>query len=80
MYQHFLKQNVSRRTKLFSTKNPRIIHERKIIFESIIITFDNSFENTTKSEPTWEIFVSIDRSKADYWLNKIDKFNEIYIR
>lgn len=62
------------RLKLLYTNNPRIIHERKIIFNNLIITLDNALENITVEEPTWEIYVNYNKQKAEKWLDKCGDF------
>jgi hypothetical protein len=69
-----LKQRLGGKTKLFLTTNPRILHERKILFEDFIVTIDNSRSNLTTKEPTWEIFISYDTDKSNDWKIKGEKF------
>tara|TARA_R110002072_G_scaffold182067_5_gene338251 strand:+ start:12557 stop:13405 length:849 start_codon:yes stop_codon:yes gene_type:complete len=68
---------LGRKTKIHFTSNPRIIHERKIIFENILITVDNAFENTIIEEPTWQIQISYNPSLASEWLKKCYSFREV---
>lgn len=73
-----IKKELGGRSKLFVTPNKRIIHERKIfINDHIIITFDNSFENILKEEPTWTISIELNPSLHREWYNKDTKFKEI---
>ncbi|KAA9041233.1 hypothetical protein FW778_04140 [Ginsengibacter hankyongi] len=72
-----LKKILGNRLKLFYTGNARLIHERKIIFDELLITIDNSFENVVINEPTWEINVSYDRQKATKWKSKCANFREV---
>lgn len=65
-----LRRELGGRLKLFYTSDPRVLHERKILIENLIITIDNSRNNLTISEPTWEITVCIDKTKANDWLQK----------
>ena len=72
-----LKKIIGSKLKIFFTTNPRIIHERKIIFENLIITIDNSFENILKEEPTWQIQITYSSNLATSWHLKCDKFREV---
>lgn len=63
--------------KMFYTSNPRVLHERKIIIENLVITIDNSRNNLTVNEPTWEITITLDQSKAKKWIEKTKAFNEV---
>ena len=65
------------RLKLLYTNNPRIIHERKIIFNNLMITLDNALENITVAEPTWEIYVNYNKQKAERWLDKCGNFYQV---
>lgn len=65
-----LRRELGGRLRLFYTSDPRVLHERKIIIENLIITTDNSRNNLTTAEPTWEITVCIDKAKANEWLQK----------
>lgn len=64
------KELTSNKLTFFYTSNPRELHERKIIFDGVIITIDNSLNNLTIKEPTWEITISYDPDKAHLWLCK----------
>lgn len=72
-----LQKSLGGRLKLFYTNNPRQLHERKIIFEDILITIDNSHINLTVAEPTWEIFVNYNKEKAATWKSKCNRFWEV---
>lgn len=72
-----LQKSLGGKLKLFYTSNPRKLHERKIIFEDILVTFDNSHENLTIGEPTWEIFISFDKNKSAKWREKCIDFKEV---
>lgn len=72
-----LRKILGGRLKIFSTSNYRIIHERKIIIDGFIITIDNSFQNLTINEPTWEISLTFCKNKQAVWLNKTEKFKEL---
>lgn len=65
------------RLKIFSTSNYRIIHERKIIIDGFIVSVDNSFQNLTINEPTWEITLTYCKHKRDIWLDKTNNFREL---
>lgn len=69
-----MKNALGSKLNLHYTNNSRIIHERKIIFDNLIITVDNSFENITINEPTWEIYVNYNKQKAENWISKCDNF------
>ena len=75
---HDLKKNLGGKLKLYYTSNPRKLHERKIIFEDILISIDNSRNNLTTSEPTWEINVFNDKDRVIKWKNKCKDFLEVY--
>ena len=72
-----LKKELGGKLKLFYTNDLRILHERKIIIENLIITIDNSRSNLTIKEPTWEITVTIDEEKASRWKSKTRSFTEV---
>jgi hypothetical protein len=72
-----MQKALGNKLKLSYTNNPRVIHERKIIFDSLIITLDNALENITVTEPTWEIYLNYDKQKAQTWLNKCSAFRPI---
>lgn len=63
--------------KLYFTSNPRVIHERKIIFDNFIISIDNSQNNLTVLEPTWEITITFDIERANKWKEKCTQFKEV---
>ncbi|QHS56358.1 hypothetical protein GWR56_12720 [Mucilaginibacter sp. 14171R-50] len=65
------------KVKLHYTTNKRDIHERKIIIDGLIITTDNSFQNLTVKEPTWDINIVYNHEKADKWLSKCSKFKPV---
>lgn len=69
-----LKKQLGGKLKLFYTTNARKLHERKIVFEDYIVTIDNSHNNLTIAEPTWEIFITYDTEKAKEWKVKCDTF------
>ena len=72
-----LKKDLGGKLKIFYTSNKRLIHERKIIMGSLIISSDNSFSNLTTKEPTWEINISYDTDKANEWMKKCVNFKEL---
>ncbi|MCS3801432.1 hypothetical protein [Niastella sp. OAS944] len=65
------------KVKLFYTSDPRKLHERKVIFENIILTIDNSLNNITVAEPTWELTITYDSEKAKKWKDKCCTFSEV---
>jgi len=64
------------RLKLWYTKKTSIIHERKILFENIIITSDNSFNNIAISDPTWQLNIQYSPDDIAKWLSKCIDFIE----
>ncbi|MBL7916181.1 MAG: hypothetical protein JNL49_14210 [Bacteroidia bacterium] len=72
-----LKKALGGKLRLYYTCNGRKIHERKIIFDNIIVTIDNSRKNVTIQEPTWEVFISVDSKKAQDWKGKCTDFFEL---
>lgn len=72
-----MRRSLGGRLKIFSTNNYRIIHERKIIIDGFIINSDNSFQNLTVDEPTWEISLTFCSIKQNAWLNKRKKFIQL---
>lgn len=72
-----LQKALGGKLKLYYTSNPRQIHERKIIFEDLLVTIDNAHINLTVAEPTWEIFISYNKVKAANWRAKCIKFWEV---
>ncbi len=72
-----MKKFLGGKLKIFSTPNYRIIHERKIIIDGFIINSDNSFQNITISEPTWEISITYCNTKQNAWLTKTINFKEL---
>lgn len=71
------KNDFGRNIKLFSTNNKKLIHERKILFNHISITFDNSLNYTLINEPNWQISIEIDRKKTLInWTSKNNQFYE----
>lgn len=72
-----LKRELGGKLKLFYTNDLRILHERKIIIENLIITIDNSRSNISINEPTWEIIVTLDEEKASRWKSKTKNFTEV---
>lgn len=72
-----LQRNISGKLKLYYTSDKRILHERKIIFEDIIVTIDNSFNNLEVKEPTWEIIITVNNNKAEEWKKKCETFHEV---
>jgi hypothetical protein len=73
-----LKKNLGSNIKIHFTQNPRIIHERKIFIENLCITFDNSFQNITTTEPTWTIIVEYSEETKNDWLKKASSFKYFY--
>ncbi len=72
-----IQKELGGKLKLMYTSNRRIIHERKIIFDNLIVTLDNSLENITINEPTWEIYLNYDKEKASKWISKCEQFIQI---
>jgi hypothetical protein len=72
-----MQKALGNKLKLLYTNNPRVIHERKIIFDSLIVTLDNALENISVSEPTWEIYINYDKHKAQTWLTKCGAFRHV---
>jgi hypothetical protein len=72
-----LQKELGGKLKLFITGDRKIIHERKILFENLIVTLDNSLENITTAEPTWEIYITYDAEKSNAWSEKCTKFRVI---
>lgn len=70
----YIQKELGGKLKLLYTSNRRIIHERKIIFDNLIVTLDNSLENITINEPTWEIYLNYDKEKASKWVSKCGQF------
>lgn len=73
-----LQMKLGGKLKLFYTSNNRKIHERKIILEDILITFDNSRFNLNTTEPTWEILISFNSERASKWKQKCNDFIEVF--
>jgi len=73
-----LQKTLGGKLKLYYTNNPRQLHERKIIFEDILITIDNAHINLTVAEPTWEIFITYNKEKAAAWKSKCNRFWEVH--
>jgi hypothetical protein len=72
-----LQKALGGKLKLYYTNNPRQLHERKIIFEDILITIDNAHINLTVAEPTWEIFINYNKEKSANWKAKCNCFCEV---
>jgi hypothetical protein len=72
-----LQKDLGRKLELWATKNGKLIHERKIIFENLILTCDNSFCNITCDEPTWEITFYYSPIVAKEWENKCGHFIQV---
>jgi len=72
-----LRKALGGKLKLFYTGDKRILHERKIIFNNLVITIDNSRNNININEPTWEILILRNSNKAKNWTEKIKKFQEV---
>lgn len=72
-----MQKALGNKLKLLYTNNPRVIHERKIIFDNLIITLDNALENITVEEPTWEIYINYNKQKAQTWLAKCNDFRPV---
>ncbi|SCY25164.1 hypothetical protein SAMN02927916_1616 [Flavobacterium anhuiense] len=73
-----LKQNLGRNLVLKSTNDLTKIHERKILFNNFILTFDHSFNSTIVSEPSWKIDIEIDRKIClSEWNKKHQYFSRI---
>jgi hypothetical protein len=72
-----LKANLGRNLILNSTKKSDKIHERKVFFNSFILTFDHSFDSLLVTEPNWKIDIAIDRGEC---LREWSKKNEHFSR
>ncbi|GAB3724536.1 hypothetical protein [Flavobacterium koreense] len=73
-----LKDELGRNVNLFSTHNPNLIHERKLFFNHIILTMDNSFNYTIKNEPNWIITIESDKKKClNEWIKKNVQFRRL---
>jgi hypothetical protein len=70
-----LKNVCGGKTKVFFTRNPRLIHERKVLIENVLITCDNAFSNLIPSEPTWSLTVSFNPETFTEWLSKKSEFS-----
>ncbi|MDV6170012.1 hypothetical protein R1T16_16355 [Flavobacterium sp. DG1-102-2] len=69
-----LRKQLGGKLKLYYSRDSKLIHERKVLFEGLLVTFDNSHVNTNISEPTWEISVLYDPSLLLKWKAKCTKF------
>ncbi|WP_396146390.1 hypothetical protein [Flavobacterium sp.] len=56
-----LKLNLGRNVILKSTDDLTKLHERKVLYNHFILTFDQSFDNTIITDHSWKIDVEIDR-------------------
>lgn len=72
-----LQSELGGKLKLNWTNKTKLIHERKILFDGIIVTLDNSCNNITCDEPTWEITVSFSREKSSTWKQKCAEFRSV---
>lgn len=73
-----LKAELGRNVNLFSTYNSNLIHERKLFFNHIILTMDNSFNYTIKNEPNWIITIESDKKKClNEWIKKNEQFRRL---
>lgn len=72
-----MQKALGNKLKLLYTNNPRVIHERKIIIDNLIITLDNALENITVEELTWEIYINYDKQKAQTWVAKCGDFRPV---
>ena len=72
-----LKNELGGKLELWSTSNKTLIHERKIIFEELILSIDNSFFALNKNEPTWQITVSHCIETSREWIKKCEHFQLI---
>lgn len=69
-----LKEYLGGKLQLYFTNNKRLLHERKIILNNVSLTIDNSRNNLTAEEPTWEINIAFDPRKAASWKEKCSNF------
>lgn len=69
-----LKSSLGRNVVLKSTSDLTKIHERKVLFNHFILTFDHSFNSTIVSEPSWKIDIEIDRKVCLQEWNKKHKY------
>jgi hypothetical protein len=73
-----LKENLGRNLILNTTRKTDKIHERKIFFNSFILTFDNAFDNLLITEPNWKIDITIDRGECiREWSKKNQYFSRL---
>ncbi len=72
-----LKNNLGRNLILHTTRQTDKIHERKIFFNTFILTFDNSFDNLLITEPNWKIDITVDRGEC---LREWSKKNQYFRR
>jgi hypothetical protein len=69
-----MRQSLGNRVKLFYTNKKKLLHERKVIVDNLIVSADNSMENLLISEPTWEISIIYSPTKSSDWRNKCPSF------
>jgi len=74
--QESINQKFNHQTKTFFTKPKEKAHGRRIIFENIIISCDNDFQNLTVNAADWVIDVQYSESDAKEWLKRCEKYQE----
>ena len=73
-----LKENLGRNLVLKTTRQTNKIHERKVFFDSFILTFDHSFDSLLITEPNWKIDITIDRGECiREWSKKNQHFSRL---
>ena len=73
-----LKENLGHNVVLKTTRKTDKIHERKVFFDSFILTFDHSFDSLLITEPNWKIDITIDRGECiREWSKKNQHFTRL---
>ena len=73
-----LKMNLGRNLVLKSTNEISKIHERKVLFNHFILTFDQSFDSSIITDPSWKIDIEFDRKVClQEWNKKHGHFHRL---
>lgn len=75
-----LKKYFGKNLNYLLTNDPNLIHERRIIIDSISLTSDDDFNNVSVKRKTWRLTLTFDKDKNDIHIEKGKKFKVFTLR
>lgn len=75
-----LKKYFGKNFNYFLTNDPNLLHERRLIIDSLSLRCDDDFNNVSIKRKTWTLTLTFNKSKTDAYLNKCAAFKPFTLR